>query len=718
MSVRARLIGAAAGAAVIGSACVLPSQRLVAQPAPGDRPVRIEDVLQARIAGAHLLYIQDPLTHISPDGRWVVFQLSTPDLEENAFKVDLWVVPTDGSAEPRPLTDHDSAARGSRLTPRWSPDSRTIAYTAPGRGIVLLELADESTEALVDSARAASADVPFRTGSARNHRWSPDGLEIAFMATVDNRAPPSSVEGAEDVIPSIEMRRTTLFTIDVSSGRIQAETDTLTNVDSYDWSPAGDRFALSAGYDSEEPGLSHMRTDLYVLERGSGSMVELVVQPGRDAEPVWSPDGEWIGFASQWGEEDWYQQTKPALVPAAGGAFQPAGVDLAERVGPTVHSMLWSADSRTLYTTYMHEMHQSLFAIPVAGGATRQVTPADSLWYADFSISHATGAIAFTRQGLTHPPDVFLAPADGATPTRLTDLNPEFAEIAAAGIEELSWRSGDDRWDVAGILIKPPGYTPDRQYPLLVFLAGGPGMVIRSFATHSQYCMICFAANGYLVFLPNTRGRGGFGQPFLHAISAERTPGSSSLHDILAGVDLLIERGAAEPDRMGVMGFSFGGYLSAYMATRTQRFRAGVVGDGPVNWINLSLNASRPSRNITRTLHGTGSAHDEAERPRLMAESPIFHVSRIRTPLLLEYGGVSSLRSEGEVFLRGLREFGVPAELVVYPRTGHGIQEAALRLDSYRRQSAWFDYWVLGEAYPDSARQERYDTWAARHARP
>ena len=693
-------------------AVLLLASGIGAQSAEEPRPVGIDDVVGARIAGTHLLYIQDPLTHISPDGRWVAFQLSTPLLEENQFRVDLWIVPTDASAPPRRLTENEPGARGARLTPRWSPDSRRIAFTAPGGGIRLLDPEDGTTEVLVDSARAAAATVPFSLGSVANHRWSPDGREIAFLARVDGRPEPSSQMGAEETHQPVQAVRTALFTVDVATGRIEVETDSSTNVDSFDWAPDGARFAVAAGFDPDEPSLSHMPTDLYVLRRESASMVPLVQQPGRDAEPVWSPDGAWIGFASQWGEEDWYQQTKPALVRAEGGPFVRAGVDLVERTGPTVHSMFWSGDSETLHTTYMHEMHQSLFAIPVAGGATRQVTPADSLWYADFSISHATGRLAFTRQGLTHPPDVFVMETDGSAPTRLTDLNPSFDEIAAAGVEEITWRSGDDRWDLAGILITPPDHVPGQRHPLLVFLAGGPGMVLRSFAAHSQYCMICFAAEGFAVFLPNTRGRGGFGESFLHAISEERAPGSGSLHDILPGVDLLVERGIADPQRLGVMGFSFGGFLTSYIVTRTDRFRAGVVGDGPVNWINLSLQSSPSSRRITRTLHGTGSVHVESDRARLIAESPIFHATRIQTPLLLEYGGVSSLRSEGDVLAKALREFGVPVEFVVYPRTGHGLHEPALRLDSYRRQLAWFRYWVLGEDYIDPDKQERYDAWA------
>jgi dipeptidyl aminopeptidase/acylaminoacyl peptidase len=475
-------------------------------------------------------------------------------------------------------------------------------------------------------------------------------------------------------------------------------TDARLSIHDFDWSPDGKQLAFAANEGVRWDG--YMYTDLHVLDLDSGHDRVLVKQPGRDAGPVWSPDGRWIAFRSQKGRMDWQQDTQLAVVSTAGGEPTYPGDDLKEKAGSSPQGIRWSPDSRDIFLEAPFRMAHHLFRVPRAGGANAQVTLEDGRFYSQFSSSHDGTKTAFTIESATEPPDIYVAGPSLTDARRLTEVNPRLRSVARSAVEVVKWRSRDDKWDIHGVLVKPPDYEPGRRYPLLVHLVGGPQMVRMSYDLGSQYPIQVLASRGYVVLSPNTRGRDGYGLGFDRAIRDHGDYGPGPFLDMMAGVDALVANGIADPDRLGIVGFSYGGYLTAYSITQTARFRAASIGDAVnINMVHGAFHdAGDASRALLRQdLYGHGSPWKEAEYERMRAQSPIHQIPAARTPALLEFGERSNAPDNGRVLFQGLQAFHVPSEFVVYPRTGHGVEEPLLRKDSMERNVEWMDYWVLGQ---------------------
>jgi len=668
------------------------------------RAITPHDILNVNVIGGPWGSSQ---VQISPDGRWIVYQMRRTLLEQNRHVFDLWLVDATGSATPRQLTHNEPTRSGNAfITPRWSPDSRTIAYFSnkgDGDQIWLMRFPDLREEQLTGSeGMGAGFDSSVR-GVVRDFKWSPDGQLIAFTQAVPSlhRANGEPLQGLEVLDPrwapgSRGAPGAMLCLVRVETRATRCLTDGSMSVHSFDWSPDGHQLVVSASEGRVEDG--YMKTDLYLVDVSGGALRPLVIQEGRDNEPVWSPDGRWIAFLSQGGRLDWKQDGMLAVVSAGGGEPTYPAMDFREDVGSTPANLAWSADGRLVYFQAPWRMAQQLFVVAREGGGVMRVTPRDDGYYAHFSFATGKGLAAFTMEGVTDPPDVYLAALDRFEPVRVTVANPQLEGIARATTEWVQWPSTDSIWTIHGLLVKPPGFRPDRKYPLIVFIQGGPGMVTATYDLTPQYPVQVFAAQGYLVLAPNTRGRRGYGYAFDRAIRENKDYGPGPYQDVMAGVDWLTASGLADPDRMGILGFSYGAYLSAYAITQTTRFKAASIGDGPTDIPHGIFQAMGDSSSIRlyKDLQGFDPPYDRNELEEAMRQSPLHHVQNAETPSLLEYGESSMAPTHGRVFYRGLLHFGVPVEFVVYPRTGHGINEPKLREDSMRRNLEWMDYWVLG----------------------
>lgn len=342
-------------------------------------------------------------------------------------------------------------------------------------------------------------------------------------------------------------------------------------------------------------------------------------------------------------------------------------------------------------------MSNHLFRVSVNGGEVEKIS-AGTDYYNEFSFSRDGKRIAFTRENVNAPGEVFVSETSSFTPKPITNLNPQWRAIRPPIVEHIRWKSEDGEFDVHGLLVKPPDFKRGTSYPLLVEIQGGPSMVAAKFNHGAIYPIIKFALNGYVILIPNTRGRGGYGDKFLRAIREKGDFHPGPYQDMMAGVDYLVENGIADTDRMGVMGFSYGAGLTAFSVTQTDLFKAASASDGMSDMVSAAFQAAGDPAwvRIWRDQFGFTNPWDPVQYREMVRQSAVYHVQNVKTPTLLE-AGANGLVDQWRMLYQGLQRHKVMSQLVIYPRTGHGIQEPKLLYDSYRRNVEWFDRWVLGK---------------------
>ena len=663
-------------------------------PAAAKRPIAIEDEIE---------YAAPLSLNLSPDGRQVSYLLRTRDIASNAVTRDLFVVAADGKSKPRLVRKDTSDAAV------WGGDSRhllIVASKGEGAEIRTLRLADGEEELLFSSETGISS-----------LGVSPDGRSLAFLTLnpLAEKEPEKllhAIEADEDWDANRpEPRVFQLAVMDLATRKARTLTDTSISVANFDWSPDSQRLAIEA-YSDPTIVMPAMTADIYVVDVADGTTRALVKMDGMDIGPKWSPDGKWIAFGSQRGKEDFIYATTLAIAPADGSSSPRYIGDALDRLsgGPT-NPLRWSADGKHVDVTAPHDLSFHTFRVRISDARTTQITPRVDRLYNFHTYSRDGKRVALLEQGVGVPPDIFIANADDLKLQRITQLNPQWERFSKPLVERVRWRSHDGKWDLNGILLKPSHYREGQRYPTLLALFGGPAMVSHAFNPIENYPLLTLAEEGYVVFIPNTRGRAGYGMDFVHAIRDERDYVSNPLQDVLGGVDLLVAQGVADPDRMGVLGYSYGGILTSNLITRDHRFKAAIYGGGSPELMSGHMDyMDRHLLGVGRDMMGFGNPFEPETIQLAFEQSSVFHAHRVRTPLLLESGEFDGWKDDRRLY-RALKHFGVPSEFYVYPRSGHGWAEPALIADSYRRNIDWFNYWVLDKSYRDSKKQAAYDEW-------
>ena len=553
--------------------------------------------------------------------------------------------------------------------------------------------------------------------------FSPDGRWLAILAHKAHEEKDEKLTRAIEADVDWTPKRAhfpedihEMFIMDLSTRQVRKLTDRSVNVRSFDWSPDSRRLVLEA---DSQPGrfASYMTADIYLIDVAGGPLRPLVKMKGKDDKPVWSPDGKWIAFASQRGKEDWMYTSTLAVVPADGSAPpQFVGEALDQIAGGGVTPLRWSADGRYIDVRAMHDLSLHVFRVRVTDGAAERVTPRADRNYLGLSYSRDRTRMAMVIEGAATPPDVYVSGAEDIKPVRLTRLNPAWEQIALPKVDRLQWRSADGKWNLNGLVLLPSDHRAGTRYPMLTAILGGPQMVWQELNLIRNYPLLVLAQQGYAVFVPNSRGREGYGMDLTHAIRDEKSYVQNPIHDVLSGIDALVEKGIADPDRLGVMGFSYGGTLTANLITHTNRFRAAIYGEGEPNLLQNMLGYWKTQGlGLQRDMMGLGKPYEPSEIQRAFEQSAIYRLNRVRTPVLIEAGELSKWEGD-RAFYRGLKYYGVPAEFYVYPRSHHGWSEPLLKQDAFRRHIDWFDYWIKGKPYPDPRKQANYDAWTQKNS--
>jgi dipeptidyl aminopeptidase/acylaminoacyl peptidase len=436
------------------------------------------------------------------------------------------------------------------------------------------------------------------------------------------------------------------------------------------------------------------------LDLQSGEVTTLYAPPaGRQvARPAPSPDGELVAFVSCSWSDPGIAGGDLWIVPAAGGAAQPAR-NLTEGVTFSINSAAWLPDGRTLLYDAFDDNQTSIGLVRLDGGADepgwqRLWRAPCGLGYAGLNAAFPTGPdagsgealFAVVRDDAREPGDVWLGRlADGALDwRRLTDLHGEARSALVAGYEDVRW-TANDGLAIGGLLMRPAGTTGPA--PLVVIVHGGPtAMAGPRFLTRGMAALApLLTARGIAVLLPNYRGSNGRGVAFAEANRGDM--GGADFTDILVGVDHLIATGVADPARLGIGGWSYGGFMTMWSVTQTDRFAAAVAGAGIANWVSFH------GGSILHTWDRIFYAADPYDRAGIYVQrSPVFAIDAVRTPTLVLHGDADRdvPADQGREFFRALKDRGVETQLVLYPGAAHGPQEPRHIRDVIERSLAWF----------------------------
>ncbi len=613
----------------------------------------------------------------SPDGEWIAFVVSETDFQENLVDTDIWVVPSAGG---------DALRLASSLKadnqPRWSPDGKQVAFVSSRDGkaqIYLISLEGGEATKLSDHKTGVSSIL-----------WAPDGKKIFFLAKVPKPEEGKAEKRSEPDVTVVdsEFDYTQIWAIDVESKKIEQLTSGRYNVDNFDISPDGKLVAFGARPTPKVP--DFFNSDLYLMDLEERKPKKIVERAGIDTDPHFSPDGKTILFSSTDGVKDWIRNRDLCTIPAAGGKV----VNLTKGFDEHASFVRWSPDGRWVYFSGNEGVATHMYRVSSRGGKAKKMTTGR---FADgsFDVSPDGRRVAFKREDAEHPDELYVSSIGRFEPKKLTAVNDVAQEYRIAKSEVITWK-GADGWTIEGILTKPIGYETGRRYPLIVLVHGGPaGVFTNSFTVSAGRPVQLLAAEGYAVLMPNPRGSGGYGEKFRKANL--RDWGGKDYQDIMAGVDYVIRIGVADPERMGIMGWSYGGFMTSWVITQTNRFKAARVGAGVTN-----LYSFYGQTDIPDFMETYFASLPWTDAKVFQEHSAMYHIKNVKTPTLILHGQKDlrvPLPQDQELYT-ALKDLGVPTELVVYPRQGHGVREPRLQRDVAKRTVEWFNRWVLGKAHP------------------
>jgi dipeptidyl aminopeptidase/acylaminoacyl peptidase len=369
-------------------------------------------------------------------------------------------------------------------------------------------------------------------------------------------------------------------------------------------------------------------------------------------------------------------------MPATGGPARKMAVTFNRQP----HIIDWSPDSQSLLFDELYKTTRVAYNLPINGGSPKIITPSNGLWQYP-SINKAGDLMAFTFQDFNTPPVVVTYSLKNQQTRRLSSINDDFAKMKHAESEVISWKSKDGKYTIEGLLTYPMNYQKGRKYPLILNIHGGPaGSFIQAYTgASSVFPVQVWAEEGYVTLRPNPRGSGGYGGDFRIANYGDW--GFGDYEDIMAGVDDLIAKNIVHPDSLCVTGLSYGGYMTSWIITKTNRFKAAAVDAGVTDLISFTTTTDIPD--FIPQYFGC----EMWEKPDVyMKHSAMFQIKNVKTPTLVLHGEVDTRvpTSQGQELYGALKRLGVTTELVLYPRTQHGVSEPKFMLDYAVRTLDWF----------------------------
>lgn len=636
--------------------CVLAAATAQAQTTP-----TVDQILSLKRAGS---------PQVSPNGRYVAYTVQKTNWDENAYETDVWLADTQTG-----LTRQLTAGKKSSTAPAWSPDGARLAFIS--------DRTDKRQIYVIDPQGGEAEPLTSGEDGVGSFAWAPDGRTIAYTSTAPKSAAIKDREKkyGEFQIVDADSRMSQLFLLTVASRQTRQLTKGDFTVGRYSWSPDGTRIAFDHQA-NPSPG-SGGTADISIVSVADGVVRDLVTQDGPDTHPVWSPDGSQIAFESAMANAAYFYTNHPiAIVSADGGT--PTAISTTFDEDPSI--VAWKSNG--LFFTASEHTYAYLYRLDVASHAIAKVNPVDRTVTANCTLSKDGATSACLRADATSIAEVFV------NSRKVTNLNAQVAAWHSGSLEVVSWKSQDGA-AIEGVLHKPADFDATKKYPLLVVIHGGPTGVSRAIPyTSTIYPIDVWVPRGVLVLEPNYRGSAGYGEKF-RSLNV-RNLGVGDAWDVLSGVDSLVAKGLVDPNRVGVMGWSQGGYISAFLATHdAARFKAISVGAGISDWMTYYVNTD---------IHPFTRQYLKAtpwEDPEIYAKtSPITYIKGAKTPTMIQHGATDQrvpLPNAYELY-QGLQDNHVPAKLIVYKgfeAIGHGPSKPKSHRATMDHNLEWFDQYLF-----------------------
>ncbi|MEM7371753.1 MAG: S9 family peptidase [Bacteroidota bacterium] len=624
-------------------------------------------------------------TSLSHDGQYVAYVVREPIMEakKSEYRSQIWVARTDGSMNVQ-YTRHEK----SSSSPAFSPD---------GQHLVFLSNREKKTQLWRMRLMGGEAEVLTEMDNhVSRFKWSPDGSKIAFTMSDPETAEEKKAKDEKRHVILVDQQHkySHLYTVsltpdDSGSFSVQRITEGEFSIRSFDWAPDGSRLVFDHALD---PNINTGFLDLDIswVSADSGAVQPLVTRPGVDSNPLFSPDGSMIAFGSHGGQAEPVGLTDLYTIPSSGGAPQA----MAHTQDRSASLIGWSEDNSSLYYAESAKTKTALFSIKSNGkGKTRPISDEQGV-LSSFSIRPNANRITYVYQGLNQPAEVFTAGLDGSNPVQLSQVHADI-ELPDMGKTELIRWTSKDGLEIEGLLTYPIGYQAGQQYALILQVHGGPGGVFseRFTGAPSIYLTQYFAEQGFFILRPNPRGSNGYGKEFRFANIKDW--GYGDYEDLMSGVDHVLSLGMADANRLFLMGWSYGGYMTSFAVTRTNRFKAASMGAGLPNLISMVTTTDIPDY---LAAHMGGEFWDDYETYE--KHSAMYRIKEVSTPTQVIHGA-NDLRvptDQGYEFYVALKRRGIPTEMIVLPRTPHGPREPRLLMEVSPRILKWFETYMDTEA--------------------
>jgi len=624
---------------------------------------------------------------ISPDGTRIAYTIINNGPTGRPY-AQIWIMNMADGKSSRVGGEDD---RGGN--PTWSPDNKWIAFEGRlgGRGGLWVARADGSGARFLHEMNGTNSPLP---STGKTIAWSPDSRQIAFVSstpgpeTRDLESDPIVItrylykpDFSEGNSHFNDNRRLHIFVVDAAGGNTRQLTDGTHYEHSIDWSPNGQELLFISNREPNED--QFFNYDVFALKIADGSIRRLTATENAEYHPLWSPDGAHIIYqATRRGLTDLettMEDTHVWIMDADGNNRRELGASIDNRQG----APLWSHDGKSVLFTVQERGSNKLYRLPINGGSPQLLVEQRGS-VGDVSVAD-NGKIACTFLSLSDQSQLYLLENNASK--KLTDLNADALRGKQLGqVESFTFVSNDNKFEVEAFLTKPANWRPEGKYPLIVNIHGGPhGQQGPAFNFRNQV----YAGHGWATLLVNYRGSTGYGQKFADAVFGDQN--GNEAQDVLYGLSAAMRRNLwIDRDRLGVEGVSYGGQLSDWLITQTNIFKAAIPIASIANLISYNY---MTYYNQYEQMEFGIFPHQGNMMDVLWERSALKHVAKAHTPTMLQHGENDNdvPIAEAEQFYIALRDVGVEAVMVRYPREGHGLREPRHQIDSLDRSIAWYE---------------------------